>query len=123
MLKTNTKKARDNIRAYIVNNTINEDGDTFPDFSAARDYIMTAYREEMSGDYRVRRAPYMINSYGLFRGWASGLPSGMPFDYFYRPAVPVLGDILEESEEERARYTERQAEELFSRLIFRELTR
>ena len=101
MLKTNTKKARENIRAYVVNNTINEAGDTFPDFTAARDYIMNAYRDETRGDYRLRRAPYMINSCDFFKGWASGLPSGMPFDYFYRPAVPVLGDILEETEEER----------------------
>lgn len=32
-----------------------------------------------------------------------------------------LGDILEETEEERAKYTEMQAEEMLTRLIYREM--
>ena len=42
--------------------------------------------------------------------------------YFYnRSAVDDLGEILEETDEEKAKYNERQAEDLLTWLIYREL--
>lgn len=123
MLKTNSKKARENIRRYIVDNTCNDNGDLFPDFTAARDYIMQAYEDYTRYDSRLKKYPYLRFTFVFFLEFVQGLPSGLPFDYFYYPAVPVLGAILEETPEEQARFTESQAEELFTRLIYRELMR
>lgn len=47
---------------------------------------------------------------------------GNLFCYYYnRSAVDDLGEILEETDEEKAKYSEQQAEELLSRLIYREM--
>lgn len=57
-----------------------------------------------------------------FCDWAQGLALGGLFCYYYnRSAVDDLGDILEETEEERNKFTEAQAEEKLTMLIYREL--
>ena len=54
--------------------------------------------------------------------WCSGLPGVLDTCYYYnRSAVDDLGAILEETDEERARYTEEQAEKMLTTLIYREL--
>ena len=58
----------------------------------------------------------------MFVDWCQGLPSALDTLYYYnRSAVDDLAAILEETEEEKAKYTEAQAEEILSRLIYREL--
>jgi hypothetical protein len=48
------------------------------------------------------------------------LPSVINTLYYYnRSAITDLGDILEETEDERNRYTESQAEKLLTKLIYR----
>lgn len=123
MLKTNTKQARANIRAYIVNQLANI---------------------ECLEDYGVNVAPFIANeqlkyiapaiisacdseSYGVgyeaFKRWAYGLPSVLNTDDYliHRSAVDIVGKLLEETEEEKARFTEYDAEELLTKLIYREL--
>jgi hypothetical protein len=59
-----------------------------------------------------------------FADWAAGLPSILDTCYYYnRSAVDDLGAILEETAEEKARYSEAQAETLLTSLIYRELVR
>lgn len=122
MLKTNSKKAMENIRAYIcedaeyLNECAEYDGvklTTAADFAA---YAYDLFLEQKKGDKR------RLSVYALFVEWASGLALGGMFDYYYRPtAKRILGDILEESEAEREKYTESQAEALLTLLIFREM--
>ena len=122
MLKTNSEKAIENVRAYICEDSeyLNEcaeyDGVTL---TTAADFAAYAYRlftEQKRGDKR------RLSTYALFEEWASGLALGGMFDYYYRPtAKRILGDILEESEAERDKYTEAQAESLLTLLIFREM--
>ena len=58
----------------------------------------------------------------IFKDWAQGLALGGLFCYYYnRSAKDDLGAILEESEAEKAKYTEQEAEEMLTRLIYREL--
>lgn len=69
---------------------------------------------------------YSINYYGgyyeMFRYWATGLPSILNCDFVYNvSAKDLLGYWLEETEEEKNRYSEQQAEEMTLKLIFREL--
>lgn len=114
MLKTNSKKARENIRAYIVNHYNPDNYDLAPaaDFTTIARNILQVYRGE-------KNHPITPD---LFEDWASGLPSILDTCYYYnRSAVDDLGAILEETEAEKARFTESQAESLLTSLIYREL--
>ena len=54
-----------------------------------------------------------------FTDWCSGLPSILDTCYYYnRSAVDDLGEILEETEQERSKYTEEQAEKQLTILIY-----
>ena len=134
MLRTNTKKAIENIRAYIVKGfdgtnyepkfdyiekaiEDNKHGSNIDIFSLVANAIYSTFADEYLYEYNRRR-----NEQEVFVEWCAGLPSIIDTCYYYnRSAVEDLGDILEETEEERNRYTEAQAEETLSRLIYREV--
>lgn len=120
MLKTNSKKARKAIRDYIRSN--------------AADYLRDNYGIDANTDAEISRATLDIfwaekagevrryrSTLELFESWAQGLAMGQLFAYYVHPAAPILGDILEETEEERNRYSEQAAENLLTKLIYREL--
>lgn len=115
-LKTNSKKARENIQKYIMDNFTGENyGLKTPEtFSETAGIILNIFRNENQDT----RYPEMEN----FVSWAAGLPSILDTCYYYnRSAVDDIGEILEESETEKSRFTEMQAEEFLSSLIYREL--
>ena len=121
MLRTNSKQAINNIRAYVFNNFNGEnyDYDDVKTFKDAAILIYNTFVEEYCYPYNRVRKP---NEQELFFDWCSGLPSILDTCYFYnRSAVDDLGDILEETEEERNKYTEAEAEEMLTRLIYREI--
>lgn len=129
MLRTNSKKAVENIRKYIM-----EDFEYLQERAEYRgmeldennvDQVLalawSIFKEEKSGEINRYR---FINEYQVFKDWASGLALGNLFCYYYnRSAVDDLGNILEESAAEKAKYKEEDAEELLTRLIYREMTR
>lgn len=122
MLKTNSKKARENVRAYILNNFTPENYTNNPpqDFPGVAAFILDTFRSEkpaVGGYARMTESE-------RFTDWASGLPSVLDTCYYYnRSAVDDLGAILEETESEKARFDEPQAESLLTNLIYRELVR
>lgn len=72
----------------------------------------------MPQDFRY----YRNNEFAAFADWCAGLPGVLNTCYYYnRSAVDDLGAILEETSEEKARYTEEQAEKTLTTLIYREL--
>lgn len=120
MIRSNSKKAIENIRKYIIDNFESYDRDiNFEDFKEVRDYIKEVFDIEL-GNFRVKQ----IGLYNAFKEWCQGLPSVLDTCYYYnRSAIKDLGDILEESEEERNKYSEEDAEERLTQLIFREVFR
>ena len=123
MLKTNCKKALENIRAYILENTdtSNYSGEVFPDWEDAARFVWGCFVEEKSPNMEYYRRCGM-SEYDIFEEWASGLPSSFDFCYWYnRPAVDDLGAILEETEAEKARFSESDAEKLLTRLIYNQI--
>lgn len=117
MIKTNSKKAREKIRAYIMNNAPEIEDNAAPDFNAVAAYIISDFERVIENDYRVGRMTYQ----DLFFDYSQGLPLDGLFLYHDRyNAVDTLGDILEETETERARYSEDKAAYLFTYLIYRE---
>lgn len=139
MLRTNSKKAKQNIQKYIIDNF--DSTNYKPDF----DYIDQAIEDNAAGRRNVdifsliahaidttfeaekcrfdnRYTAGRISRFELFEDWCSGLPSILDTCYYYnRNAVDDLGAILEEAETEKAKYNETQAEELLTRLIYREI--
>ena len=136
MLKTNSKKAIENIKKYICDNvnfdydTVNEkyyyvmkleerkahgeNIDMFSVYAHALYYIM--YDQVVKLDNRG------LTMYEYFIYWCEGLPSVLDTDYYLsRSAVQDLGDILEQTEAERNKYTESEAEEKLTYLIWREI--
>ena len=125
MLKTNNKKARENVRNYIIAGFTPEGYTDNPpqEFPEIARFILATFRKEQYStveDFRY----YRNNELAAFADWCAGLAGVLDTCYYYnRSAVDDLGAILEETEEEKARYTESQAEELLTNLIYRELTK
>lgn len=122
MLKTNSKQARQNVQAYIMQGFTGENysiepPETFKDTAAV---IMKIFNSEKPAEGAYNR----MNEQERFTDWAQGLPSILDTCYYYnRSAVDDLGAILEETAEEKARYSEQNAEQLLTALIYRELVR
>lgn len=120
MLKGNSKQLKENIRNYIIKHYDGPDAgyDNAPEESATFNeiarFILDNFRKEKRYNHGCER--------DLFIDWCQGLPSLLDTCYYYnRSAIDDLGDILEETAEERSRYTEQQAEKRLTLYIYREL--
>lgn len=135
MLKTNSKKAIDNIWLYLEGfiDIINDERIAY---EADKNYLQPGNRKELAAviyeTYEVEKkkgdhlnAAGRITDAALFEEWAQGLSMCGVFDYYtYRDdtnPVNILGDILEETETERNRFNEDKAAELMTKLIYREV--
>lgn len=119
MLRTNSKKARENVRVYILGHFDPNGYDTWAgsaeDFPNVARFILTTCAEE-------KRYAGFGDGFSGFLDWAQGLPSILDTCYFYnRSAVDDLAVILEETPEEAKRYAESDAERLLTLMIWREL--
>ena len=122
MLRSNSKKAVANIREYILQD-VDVLYDNYNYYPATEDEAIASmygiFLDEMQ--YSLCRQKW-VNEYEIFRSWAQGLALGGLFCYYYnRSAVDDLGKILEETEEERNKYSEAEAEEMLTKLIYREM--
>ena len=119
MLKTNSKTVRERVQLFI---------NTHVDFSG---YDLEKTPETVAEINKAIFACFLseskfsniLNEQECFIDWCSGLPSILDCCYYLNSAVEMLGDILEETSAERAKYTEEQAERLFSYLIYKEVKR
>lgn len=123
MLRTNSKKAIENLKKWTVEhfdadgyNDFNGDENNFSD--CAKFIYRVFLREKYEGAENYYRNTSMQD---IFADWCADLPSVLDTaDYYYtRSAVDVLGDILEQTEEERNRYTEAEAEKCMTYLLYR----
>lgn len=136
MRKTNCKEVREIIKKYIMEHFNYYMGDNRGQFSGdlerindtnTNDYaevcnsILTIFwAEKLKYDNRFQAG--RASRYDLFVDWVSGLCSAIDSDYYYNvSAVDLLGEWLEETESEKARFDERKAEETITRLLWREL--
>lgn len=125
MLKTNSKKALENLRKYIADNFTPDNYTSNPptDYHGIATFIYDCFIEQAWTTPNEKRY-FGGNEYKAFEHWASGLPSVLDTCYYYnRSAIDDVGIILEETEEEKERFTEREAENLLTRLIYNEIKR
>lgn len=128
MLRTNSKKVSEKIKAYIMENFTNPSDLGIDEMQNPTNYAETVkciYDEfiiEKAFNTERMKKYYGYSEYRAFKDWLQGLPSIFDPMYYYNGlAVQVLGDILEETEEERNKYTSAEAEETLTKLIYREI--
>ena len=113
-MKTTNKKARQNVRQYILDH-FEPCGYDFTGpctFQNVARFILEVHASEKYYSPEYQAAKGFTNE-AVFIDWCQGLPSVLDTCYYYnRSAVVDLGNILEQSERERAQYTEEQAERL-----------
>ena len=129
MLKTNSKKAVENIRQYIIDGFNPEYIDkelqnidlSINNFKQIASLIYADFKRAKGYEFkRYRFTPYQQ----IFEDWAAGLPGIIDTCYYYnRSAVKDLQNILEETDAEASKYTEEQAEKRLTYLIYREITK
>ena len=138
MLRSNSKAAKQNIMNYIRDYAVSviEERIAFaaseseePEQIDTRDNnaICKFIYETFMNEYGAAEGRRNINRgkawQDIFADYASGLPFGGLFCYYYnRSAVDDVAEILQETEEEKKKYSEQDAERLLSNLIFREIT-
>lgn len=121
MLKTNSKAVRGKVRAWIMENTTFEGYDELQNVDTsnfaevARALLDTCEKEKFYCRYATVQ--------GMMLDWFQGLPSVLDTaHYIYHcNAVNLLGGWLEETEAEKARFSESQAENMINVLIIREI--
>jgi hypothetical protein len=117
MLRTTSKPVIQKIRAYIVDGVDLDyfDLDEKPDFQTACKLVLSACENE-------KRYINYRSDFERFKDWAQGLPTAFDTMYFYNvSAVGLLAEWLEETDSEKARFDESEAEEKITWLLFREL--
>lgn len=126
MLRSNSKKALENIRGYILDHFNGENYGfeqpaTWKDAARIIWDTFTAEKLIPEREYNRRRG---YSDQRVFEDWAAGLPSILDTCYYYnRPAAVDLAAILEETPEEMNRYSEEDAERMLTYLLFREITK
>ena len=128
MLRTNSKKATENTRSYILKHFDSEGYDFSGNENDFHDVAAFVYKCFIEEKYKYAEAYYSRNGYSMqdiFEEWAAGLPSVLDTCYYYnRSAVDDLAGILEENETEKQKYNdERKAERLLTYLIYREISK
>lgn len=126
MIKSNSKKAKENLKNYIIKIYDNEvdysnhniTTDT-TDYNIIKENIKTIFNLEVGNWYSKQ-----VGEYNAFVNWCQGLPSIIDTCYYYnRYAKDDLAIILEETEEEKNKFTEEQAQEKLTHLLYREIFR
>lgn len=131
MRKTNSKEVIEEIRNKIIESYeaayeyFSYDGKTAKtEYNEICKEILTAFEIEKC-KFDNRYIAGRISRRDLFIDWMSGLPTAFPVsdDIFLGSAIDWLADILDETEEEKERYTEDKAEIMACNLLYRELTK
>lgn len=131
MLKTNSKKVIEKVRKYCVdswNDYAEGRMPTTESFEVASTEILKSCINDQLCFEKEKRLDFLKHYYSgsffiAFEDWCQGLPSSLDTSYYLCKAVKLLGEWLEESEEEKSRYSESEAEKKITYLLFRELTK
>ena len=116
MLKTNSKEVKTTIKNFIMDNI----EDFFTEREIKTDKPATTLWQIVEEEKFYNDDRYKTN-YDKLHDWLQGLGCGMGDDIFLSDATELIGNWLKQTEEEKARYTSTQAEELACKLVYREL--
>ena len=129
MLKTNSKEVKNRIKKWILDNSdgikeaveYDKEKGNLPDTFNASDinnvcwYIYKDFKRVKGYEFGRCAVTWL----DLFADYAAGLPFGNMFIYYYNvSAVELVGNILDETETERSKFTESEAEFQMTRMIY-----
>lgn len=123
MLKMNAKQTKENLRKWINENFdasgYDQEGLNKKDIEIKLAFIARTCWNEKGFEVIKNR----MTEQEMFFDWCQGLPSIIDTASYYvnGSAVETLGHILEETEEEKAKYTEEQAENKMTYLLYKEV--
>lgn len=140
MIRSNSKKAMENIRKYIIDNS------DFSGFTRKEFYFanledlkegagLEIFPEIAKGIYNIFEYEYLVNNnyrakysnQELFSEWCSGLPGVLDTCYYYRyDPIDIIADILEMTPGEKETYSKKYQDDLkncqyLDYLIYREI--
>lgn len=132
MIKTNSKELNAKIKNLIIEcYNDSEEYYGFEGRTMATNYndickdILNAFENEKvkhDCQYKAGR----ISKQDLFMDWMQGLPTAFSISddiFYFNDALDYLGELLEQTENEKAKYTTEQAEKTACYLFYRELTK
>lgn len=112
MLRTNSKQAKENLKAYIIAGWDFEE-ENARDWKTVKEDIKSSFiKAAYSSEYERKQSRQEA-----FAGWLAGLPHNIG-DFYLCQAVDDLAAILEETPAEAARFTEDQAEQKLAAMIY-----
>ena len=132
MLKSNSKYTKEKIKNWILSAVSfkgRPEEDKKLNYEEIRQKIRYYCQMEKIGcgaDAPARLKKYYSDSYYImFEDWVQGLPSLLDTaQYFYSgSACELLADWLQETPQEAAKYSEMQAEDKITKLLYREIYR
>lgn len=123
MLKTNSKAVNQKMVKFILDEVSEE---ALENLKAIKpDYTFKDVAKMILDCAKEEKKEYWDGwyfTYNVFVDWCQGLPSMLNTAcYMCNSATELLGDILEETKEERNRFSECQAEEKMHYLIYKTL--
>lgn len=124
-MKSTRKEVKHNIHMYICRHfdptNYGREKDEFRTFHDIAIYIF----ETFAAEYRLndpQTLRYYRTQENAFISWLQGLPSVLDPEYYYKEsAVDLVAAWMDETQAEKERFTEDQAEYYASRLIYREI--
>lgn len=132
MVKSNSKYTKEKIKKWILSAVSFEgrpEENTILNYEEIKQKIQHYCKIEKIGggsDAPARLKKYFNDNYFLmFEDWAQGLPSLLDTAAYYYSgsACELLADWLQETPQEAAKYSEMQAEDKITRLLYREIFR
>ena len=123
MLKANSRKAKENLRAYILAHVTGWEKDPETAQEAAEIVAKDFYNHlGYNLPHMTPAKCWALKEAGSYQKafceFAAGLPGSLFDDVFLVNARAVVGSILEQSESEQNRYTEEEAEQFFCVLVW-----
>lgn len=113
-MKTNSKAAREAIRAHILDCVTDENGDTFPEFPAARARLREEFERVAGYPSNLRRIP---NNQDRFQDYLMGIPFG--FEYTYSGIAEFLNSLGINPDGKK--FAPEKSAKLYAYLIYREI--
>lgn len=130
MRRTTTKEVKAIIKAFVMENydgsgfdegTPEAEAQTFEEMAR----VILADVKRVNGYAVGRKYNGRVYSWQMaFCDWCAGLPNLLDTSVYYcGSAVDLLGEWLDETEEEKVKYTETEAETMIDSLLYREISK
>lgn len=113
-MKTNSKAVREMIRAHILENVTDNNGDTFPTFEQARARLREEFARVADYPANVRRFP---SGQDRFHDYLMGIPFGFEFENHAIADFLASLDINPAGKE----YDDEKSARLYTYLIYKEI--